>query len=488
MRLDCSAAAEQLSQLAAASTGHGRELRFSVSAGSQPMLRTSAGMRLTVRLDLRSSAGGTVASSVDHSAFALGDAAGRGELAEVGRLLDAGADVDTEDERGVTPLHMAAAGGFEDVANVLIAAYAERTKGSAPAADLATGRGDSTPPDGPLMDTMTRSWLCACTDAGESALYFAAKAGHGRCVAMLMSRGARDTTQPARGHEGCGVSATHLPSALHAAAAGDHASCVRELVAGGSPINQRSCACPGNYSQTALSVAVMKSCRESITMLLDLGADVNRATADDGRTPLFIAAARSDAWSVCKLLKAGAHVHPSIMKPRLATNGRGETPIFMAAKKGDVDCLKELLAALARRANAPGGGGPAELRQACLRHTLGQRFFEQCGTRHALRDTRPRLIGHDFGVRMARAGNCSICANADSYRHCVPLRSRATPPVCSCCSSRAPVWTRPGLAAVSRDSPRYTLQYSGGSQSGVRRRATAGALVASQLCWNVTPT
>jgi ankyrin repeat protein len=62
---------------------------------------------------------------LDLDACGLHDAAGRGDLAEVERLLAAGMQVNRFDELGKTPLHHAAAGGHLEVMRRLLSAGAD---------------------------------------------------------------------------------------------------------------------------------------------------------------------------------------------------------------------------------------------------------------------------------------------------------------------------------------------------------------------------
>ena len=55
---------------------------------------------------------------------ALHDAAESGDLAEVQRLVDGGANIEATDERGRTPLHWAAVKGHEEMARLLVASKA----------------------------------------------------------------------------------------------------------------------------------------------------------------------------------------------------------------------------------------------------------------------------------------------------------------------------------------------------------------------------
>jgi hypothetical protein len=74
-----------------------------------------------------------------------------------------------------------------------------------------------------------------------------------------------------------------------------------------------------------------------VNLLLENGADVNKATIDDGTTPLSIAAERGHLHAVLALLRARAD-------PALATIDETMTPLFMAAQEGRLATVQHLVA------------------------------------------------------------------------------------------------------------------------------------------------
>ena len=110
------------------------------------MLRRSSGLVFLAGLMIAASACSRSREPREHSTT-LHEAAGKGDLAEVERLLDEGADVNIKDEGGATPLHAAAFGGHRDVIRLLMArgadVNAQDNDGDTPlgfAADTATAK------------------------------------------------------------------------------------------------------------------------------------------------------------------------------------------------------------------------------------------------------------------------------------------------------------------------------------------------------------
>lgn len=161
----------------------------------------------------------------------VADAAQRGDLADVRRLLRDGADVNAAQGDGMTALHWAAERGDGELAEVLLYAGAR--------ADAGTRIGHYTP------------------------LHLAARAAHGQVVAILLDAGA----DPAARTTNSGASALHL-----AAGAGDP-SVVDALVKAGADVNAREAA----WGQTPLIFAAANNRTDAIRALLDAGADPSLA-------------------------------------------------------------------------------------------------------------------------------------------------------------------------------------------------------------------
>lgn len=94
-------------------------------------------------------------------------------------------------------------------------------------------------------------------------------------------------------------------TALMAAALGDHLGIVRRLLAAGALTEPRD----GRFGNTALAIAARHGNVDSVSALLNAGADVNARATSDGLTPLMQAAASLDDRApevIGELLAAGA--------------------------------------------------------------------------------------------------------------------------------------------------------------------------------------
>ena len=116
-------------------------------------------------------------------------------------LIDHGADVNATNKFGLTPLYMATAMGFVDVAALLQAHGAEGDVESTPeleeALREAAGSGDEA-----NLAMMLEAGVVDINGAdpskGMAAVYYAAKGHHASCVALLLEHGASaDATDPA---------------------------------------------------------------------------------------------------------------------------------------------------------------------------------------------------------------------------------------------------------------------------------------------------
>lgn len=74
---------------------------------------------------------------------------------------------------------------------------------------------------------------------------------------------------------------------------------------------------------------------EMVKILLQSGADVNKACTDSGATPLYAAAKEGRNDIVNILLKSGAEVN--------STNTTGATPLYIASQRGHMEVVKTLL-------------------------------------------------------------------------------------------------------------------------------------------------
>jgi len=229
---------------------------------------------------------------------ALGEAARKGNIEEVHRLLDKGTTTRTRDSNGHSILHIALLNGHADIARLLIE-YG---------ADIHTDTYD-----------------------GYAPLHFAA-AFCPASVPLLLEKGANANAQ----------GNLFTPSPLEFAILIGNAEGVAALIEGGANVNM-----PTPHKKTALHKAVAVNRASIVKVLLDHGADIDYADTD-GTTALHIAATR-DIDILALLLERGANT-------RVIDVG-GRTPLHVAASMGRTEAAALLLAISPELAEIPDGNG-----------------------------------------------------------------------------------------------------------------------------------
>jgi uncharacterized protein len=131
----------------------------------------------------------------------------------------------------------------------------------------------------------------AISGDGFTPLHLAAFFGQADAVRLLLARGATVDRNGTGWMTG---------TALHAAAAGSHASVARMLVEAGADANNRQ-----RHGYTPLHSAAANGDLESVELLLESGADAS-ATNDDGDTALALAERAGDLVIVERLRDATA--------------------------------------------------------------------------------------------------------------------------------------------------------------------------------------
>ncbi len=200
-----------------------------------------------------------VAGQAADDATALHRAAHEGDLVSVGRLLDAGGEVDAATRHGVTPLALASARGHAAIVETLLEAGADANRPS---------------------------------PHGETPLMVAARTGVVDSVTALLRRGADAVVDAREGWRG--------QTALMWAAAEGHAAVVAPLIAAGADVDAHS---DGGF--TPLAFAVRAGHGETVGALLQAGADVDRALPD-GTGPLHLAVINAHYDVALQLLEHGA--------------------------------------------------------------------------------------------------------------------------------------------------------------------------------------
>ena len=293
----------------------------------------------------------TAAGQAVDDATPLHLAAHEGNTAAVGRLLEAGGEVDAVTRHGVTPLALASTHGHAEVVEVLLDAGADANhaspQGETPLMVAArTGVVDS-------VEALLRHGAGAGVDAregwrGQTALMWAAAEGHAEVVAPLAAAGADVDARSEAGF-------TPLTFAVRAG----HGDAVEALIEAGADVDL---ALPDGTSP--LHLAVINAHYDVALQLLEHGADA--AAAEAGWTPLhqliwtrrpnrhynnpaaFPTGAVTDLELARALVAHGADVNArQTAEPRDGyrnmLNRSGATPFLLAAKAVDLDMMRLLL-------------------------------------------------------------------------------------------------------------------------------------------------
>ena len=290
-----------------------------------------------------------------------------GDVAEVKRLLRAGATVTIANNYGVTPMSLAAEVGNAEMLKVLIEAGADADSPNpeGQTALLAVARTGNVEAaevllkEGATVDAREK-W------GGQTALMWASARRHPAMMQLLIARGAdvnaRSTVRDYQRH----VTAEGRPKSLDSggltpllyAARENCIACVDVLLGNRADINL-----PDPDGVSPLLVAIMNANWDLAQRLIAAGADVNQWDIF-GESPLFTAVNlrsridggrasidplnRTTGLEVVKaLLERGANPNMQLFfqPANLAgnTNTRGSTPLIRAANNGDVDVVELLL-------------------------------------------------------------------------------------------------------------------------------------------------
>lgn len=230
--------------------------------------------------------GGSIAAARGGDPQGIHDAASRGDVAEIRRLLTTDPALrDARDDRGLTPLHIAAAQGRREAAEILLAAGAEID---------AKDRNDQTP------------------------LLLSAWGGQAEMVRLLLDKGADPALSDAIGWTG-----------LHASAFEGHLDCVR-LLALPSLIELAS-----RNGDRPLHWAINRGHLEIMRLLVEKGADSEAAGAR-GLKPLPLAVELGQTGIVDFLLDRGGD-------PLGTDPVHGRTLLHRAALRNKPDVAARLL-------------------------------------------------------------------------------------------------------------------------------------------------
>ena len=290
-----------------------------------------------------------------------------GDVAEVSRLLDAGADVSLANDYGATPMSLAAEVGDTEILRRLLDAGADVDSANADGqtalmAVARTGKveaGKLLLEHGATVDAK-ESW------GGQTALMWASARRHPEMMELLIDAGAdvnaRSIARDYQRH----VTAEGRPKSLDSggftpllyAARENCIACVDVLLANGADIDL-----PDPDGVSPLQVGIMNANWDLAKRLIEAGADVDQWDIY-GEAPLFTTVglhtrvdggrASIDPLNETRgidilrlLLERGADPNMQLFfRPanvRGSTNTRGSTPLIRAANNGDVDVVKLLL-------------------------------------------------------------------------------------------------------------------------------------------------
>jgi len=292
-----------------------------------------------------------------------------GDLAEVTRLVRAGADVSIANKYGATPMGLAAETANTDILKVLLegGANVDSPNADGQTALLAVARTGNVAAATLLLDHG------ATVDAkekfgGQTALMWASARRHPQMMQLLISKGAdvnaRSIDRDYQRH----VTAEGRPKNLDSggftpllyAARENCSACADVLLKNHADIDL-----PDPDGVSPLLVAIMNANWDLARQLIDAGADVNQWDIF-GETPLFTAVDlrnridggrasidppnKTTGLAIVKLLvERGADPNmqlffkPANVRGTAATSTRGSTPLIRAANNGDLEVVKFLL-------------------------------------------------------------------------------------------------------------------------------------------------
>ncbi|MEM1211738.1 MAG: ankyrin repeat domain-containing protein [Planctomycetota bacterium] len=336
VRLDVVAAFGNTPLMAAAEAGNVPAIRMLIEAGmavdgTSPRLeRTPLFLAVMKKrraaIEVLIEAGADVNTQDQYGTSALATAARQGDPQIVRLLIEAGARLDVADSDGRTVMmraledvepvtlgvlmELGGADQLEALESPLIAAVLRRDHEAAKR--LLDGGAD------PDMLIRFRP-----DDSGQTALLLAASLGDAAAVELLLTAGA-DPNRELGGHSS--------ESPLLRAIRRGHAEVAKRLLAAGAEVNARNFA-----GLTALHYAARYGHAGLIPRIIEAGGDPNDAEARHQITPLLVAAYAGQAGTVRALLQAGARHDQA--------DQRGSLPLHLAVQwpAGDPETVAALL-------------------------------------------------------------------------------------------------------------------------------------------------
>jgi uncharacterized protein len=290
-----------------------------------------------------------------------------GNVPEVSRLLDAGADVSVANDYGATPMGLAAEVAHTEILALLLESGADvdSPNPEGQTALMAVARTGNVEAARLLLEhgatvDARESW------GGQTALMWASARRHPEMIELLISHGAEVDARSIHRDYQRHVTAEGRPKSLDSggltpllyAARENCGECVDVLLANGADIDL-----PDPDGVSPLLVAIMNANWDLAKKLIEAGADVNQWDVY-GEAPLFTVVgshtridggrASIDPLNQTRgteilrlLLDRGANPNMQLFfRPanvRGSTNTRGSTPLIRAATNGDMEVVQLLL-------------------------------------------------------------------------------------------------------------------------------------------------
>jgi ankyrin repeat protein len=318
---------------------HGAKPDVSAGRNHDSLFHFAVGFRDVryVELMLKSKADPDAMDS--HGLTPLHVAADIGDIAKVKVLLEFKADIDAKTKDGATPLFIAAANNRRDCCDYLLARGAKLDVYSA----CALGKTEQVTA---LLKADPKLANTRDDRLQRTPLFWAARAGDSKLVALLLAQGADVNLRAPRflvsgnvtSMTGPIITGPHIfnsgrekdagETPLHVAAEFGRLDVVRLLLAKGADVNAK-----GANSQTPLYLACEKHHHDVVKLLLGKGADA-QARNEWGATPLH----PSISDKTCVELLLAAKADPNV------ADQQGQTPLFEAAYHGHAESAQLLLA------------------------------------------------------------------------------------------------------------------------------------------------